>query len=109
MESPSDDAAVSSLIVNSFFCQKLKMLSNQVNSYHTQHSNYNGKDVKDADRAAVKATIQQNKTSWSCTDLATAGSGNYVYAKGDITYPELHAGSYSGVFNLAVNLNYSAK
>lgn len=39
----------------------------------------------------------------------TAGSGNYVYAKGDITYPELHAGSYSGVFNLAVNLNYSAK
>lgn len=40
---------------------------------------------------------------------ATAGSGNYVYAKGDITYPELHAGSYSGVFNLAVNLNYSAK
>lgn len=67
------------------------------------------KDVKDADRTAVKATVQQNKTSWSCTDLATAGSGNYVYAKDDITYPELHAGSYSGVFNLAVNLNYSAK
>lgn len=67
------------------------------------------KDVKDTDRAAVTANVKQNKTSWSCTDLATAGSGNYVYAKGDITYPELHAGSYSGVFNLAVNLNYSAK
>lgn len=65
------------------------------------------KDVKDADRAAVTATVKQNKTSWSCTDLATAGSGNYVYAKGDISYAELHAGSYSGVFNLAVNLNYA--
>lgn len=75
----------------------------------TPAASFELKDVKDADRAAVKATIQQNKTSWSCTDLATAGSGNYVYAKGDITYPELHAGSYSGVFNLAVNLNYSAK
>lgn len=65
------------------------------------------KDVKDADRAAVTATVKQNKSSWSCTDLATAGSGNYVYAKGDISYAELHAGSYSGVFNLAVNLNYA--
>lgn len=65
------------------------------------------KDVKDTNRAAVTATVNQNKTSWSCTDLATAGSDNYVYAKGDISYAELHAGSYSGVFNLAVNLNYA--
>jgi hypothetical protein len=72
----------------------------------TPAASFQLKDVRDTDRAAVTATVKQNKTSWSCTDLA-AGSGNYVYAKGDISYAELHAGSYSGVFNLAVNLNYA--
>ena len=73
----------------------------------TPAASFQLKDVRDTDRAAVTATVKQNKTSWSCTDLAAAGSGNYVYAKGDISYAELHAGSYSGVFNLAVNLNYA--
>ena len=68
----------------------------------TPAASFQLKDVRDTDRAAVTATVKQNKT-----DLAAAGSGNYVYAKGDISYAELHTGSYSGVFNLAVNLNYA--
>lgn len=66
------------------------------------------KDVKDSSRSAVKATITQEKQTWSCSDLANANDGkDYVYAKGTISYDELHAGSYNGVFNLGVTLNYA--
>ena len=60
-------------------------------------------DVHDNSRN-VTANISQTKSDWSYADLA---SDNWVYSEGTITYNQLEAGSYNGVFNLAVNLNYA--
>lgn len=62
-------------------------------------------DVHDSSRS-VTANITQTKTNWSYSDLAGANM-DWVNSKGTISYSELKAGSYSGIFNLAVNLNYS--
>ena len=61
-------------------------------------------DINDSARSKT-AKISQTKTNWSYSDLSAADA--YVYTKGTITYDELKAGSYSGVFNLAVSLNYT--
>lgn len=62
-------------------------------------------DIHDSSKS-VTANITQTKTNWSYSDLSAANM-DWVNSKGTISYSELKAGSYSGIFNLAVNLNYS--
>lgn len=57
-------------------------------------------------RSIATANVTQTKTSWSSADLA-ADYSKFHYTTGKISYDELHAGSYNGSFNLAVNLNYT--
>ena len=66
-------------------------------------NSFNLVDINDSSRS-VSASISQSKSNWSYGDLA---GGDWVYSKGSITYAQLKAGSYSGVFNLAINLNYA--
>ena len=77
--------------------------SKQSISVAPSSNTFNLVDVNDSSRS-VSASISQTKSNWSYGDLA---EGDWVYSKGSITYAQLKAGSYSGVFNLAVNLNYA--